>query len=74
MSYKHNDPRAGHEVFVYPTATNVKFRLFDYVISLASDGQETFVYRNEEIVHEVPGTHALSVHAAIQWVIDSTPE
>lgn len=66
----HNDIRADHEVTVFPYATNVKFFHNGYEISLAGDGQETFVFNGDgQVVFEYPGTGADAVSAAYQWII-----
>jgi hypothetical protein len=69
MATKHNDPRAGHIVHVFEGATNVKFPHRGYIISLAADGQETFVFDSRgEQVKEFPSTTALAVRDAVVWI------
>lgn len=69
MATKQNDPRAGFKVHVFETATNVKFDYKGYVISLAADGQETFVFSEDgHTVLELDGTGAHQVHEAVEWV------
>ena len=69
MATKQNDPRAGHIVHVFETATNVKFHHRGYVISLSADGQETIVFdRGGNPVAEFPYTTALAVCDARIWI------
>lgn len=66
---KHNDHRAAHQVYVFPTATNVKFMHMGYEISLAADGQETMVFdANDKHVFQVEGTSAKSVWQCVNWI------
>jgi len=68
---KNNDPRAAHRVYVFPTATHVRFEYDGYIISLAADGQETYVFdANGEQVAEFPSTSAKSVYSAVSFIKD----
>lgn len=66
---KHNDIRAAHRVYVFPTATNVKFMHNGYQISLAADGQDTMVFdAKDKHVFQVAGTSAKAVWECVNWI------
>lgn len=64
-----NDHRAGHEVFVFPTGTCVKFQHKGFEISLAADGRETFVWGDGSVpMYRAEGTSAKAVHDCVSWI------
>lgn len=69
MATKQNDPRAGHIVHVFETATNVKFHHRGYVISLSAYGDETIIFDSDgNAVAEFPNTTARAVRDATIWI------
>ena len=75
MATKQNDPRAGHVVHVYETATNVRFHHRGYVISLSAYGDETIVFdRDDNVVAEFPYTTASAVRDATVWIDEAVED
>lgn len=71
----HNDIRANHQVHVFLSATNVKFKYLGYEISLAADGKETIVFSEEGVaLVEFIDTGARQVADAVAWIEDRQGE